>query len=200
MDVTVCIGTFGDQSWIELAKRAAASVPNDVPLIHKHEANLTDARNAALAEVATEWVIHLDADDQLEPGYVEAMERGTADVRGPMARYIRGTSENLWQPRVWGHRHNCNANCLTDGNWLLVGAAVRTEIIRKAGGWRDFPWSEDWDTWIRCWKAGATFELIPDAIYRAHVRDDSRNRGATQEAKNAAHWAIHEANFGKAAA
>lgn len=196
MDVTVCIGTFGDPSWIETARRAIASVPNEIPVIHRHAETLHEARNAALAEVTTEWVVHLDADDELEDGYFDAMRRGTADVRGPIARYmVAGAERNLWQPRVWGHRHDCTAECLRDGNWLLVGAMVRTEIVREAGGWRDFPWSEDWDLWVRCWKAGATFELMQDAIYRAHVRTDSRNRGATREVKDAAHRAIFEANF-----
>lgn len=196
MDVTVCIGTYGDRSWIDLARRAVRSVPGEIPVIHSHKDTLHDARNDALSKVRTEWVIHLDADDELEPSYIDAMRRGTADVRGPLARYmVNGTERNLWQPRVAGHTHDCSAECLRDGNWLIVGAMAKTEIVRGAGGWRDFPWSEDWDLWIRCWQAGATFELMPRAIYRAHVRPDSRNRGPEQEKKNAAHRAIYEANF-----
>jgi glycosyltransferase involved in cell wall biosynthesis len=196
MDVTVCIGTFGDKSWIDLAKRAIASVPNDVPVIHRHEESLSAARNACLESVSTEWVIHLDADDELEPGYIDAMAQGTADVRAPMARYmVNGIERNLWQPRVWGHTHDCTGECLTDGNWLLIGCAVRADMLREIGGWHEHPWSEDWCTWIRCWQAGASFELVREAIYRAHVRPDSRNRGATQRAKNEAHWEIHRENF-----
>ena len=201
MDVSVCVGTFGDESWIETAKRAVASVPNDVPVIHQHSKTLSEARNAALAEAQTEWVVFLDADDELEPGYFDAMFSGTADVRGPIARYmVEGRERNIWQPRVWGHKHDCTADCLPDGNWLLVGAMVRTEIARAAGGWHEYPVYEDWDFWLRCWKAGATLELIPAAIYRAHVRNDSRNRGPSQAAKNMAHRAIYEANFGAEAA
>ena len=199
MDVTVAIGTYGDESWIETAKRAVASVPNDIPVIHCHRSSLAEARNDALAQVKTEWVCYLDADDELEPGYFEAMFAGTADVRGPIARYIKNGSERLWRPRVWNHRHNCTAECLTDGNFILVGAMVRTEIAKQAT-WREFPWSEDWDFWIQCWKAGATFETVEGAIYRAHVRDDSRNRAATQAKKLEAHLAIWETNFGAQAA
>lgn len=200
LDVTVTVATFGDQRWLDLAlERAIPSAKDQARVVHSHRQNLADARNTALAQVETEWVIHLDADDELEPGYVEAMASGTADVRGPLVRYmLDGHERNLWQPRVWGHRHDCEASCLGDGNWLVVGSAVRTAMVRNVGGWRDFPWSEDWDLWLRCWKAGATFELVRDAIYRAHVRPDSRNRGATQEAKAAAHRAIYEVNFGKA--
>lgn len=195
MNVTVCIGTFGDARWYDLAReRAVPSALKQAPVVHAHRSTLVEARNAALASAESEWVIHLDADDELEPGYVDAMAVGTADVRGPVARYVDGSRSHVWQPRVAGHKHDCVADCLSAGNWLLVGAAVRTDLARKAGGWRDFSWSEDWDLWVRCWLHGATFELIPDAIYRAYVRRDSRNRGQTMLEKLDAHRKIARAN------
>ena len=69
-------------------------------------------------------------------------------------------------------------------------------MVRDVGGWRDFTWSEDWDLWLRCWLAGATVEAIPDAIYRAYVRPNSRNRAPQHAERIVAHRAIYEANFG----
>lgn len=202
MDVTVAVATFGGNEWVQLATRRAipSAEEQGVQVVHRHGASLAQARNDALALVKTEWVIFLDADDELEPGYVEAMAAGTADVRGPLALYVRDGQERRWRPRVFGHEHSCDASCLRDGNWLLIGSAVRADMVREVGGFRDFDWSEDWDLWLRCYRAGATFELIPDAVYRAHVRLDSRNRGASREAKAAAHQAIYEANFPEALA
>lgn len=202
MDVTVCVGTFGSAEWNDLAQeRAVPSAQRlGVPVEHCHGPTLAAARNAALSLVKSEWVIFLDADDELDSGYIEAMDAGTADVRGPVALYIRGARARPWQPRVAGHTHDCTGECLPEGNWLIVGSAVRSEMVRRVGGWRDFDWSEDWDLWLRCYLAGASFELIPDAIYRAHVRPDSRNRGATREARLAAHHAIYAANFPEAVA
>lgn len=202
MEVTIAVATFGGVEWNRLAHERAipSAEAQGVPVVHYHGRDLTDARNVALAKVKTEWVIFLDADDELEPGYVEAMAKGSADVRGPVALYVTAGHERRWQPRVYGHRHDCTAECLPEGNWLLIGSAVRTEMLREVGGFRDFPWSEDWDAWLRCYLAGASFELIPDAVYRAHVRPDSRNRGATQAEKDASHRAIYEANFGEAVA
>lgn len=197
MDVTIAVATFGEHHWKTLAaRRAIPSAERQAPVVYTHGETLHEARNEALEMVDTEWVIHLDADDELEPGYVEAMARGTADVRGPLARYVQGRRRRLWQPRVHGHKHDCTAECLRHGNWLLIGSAVRTELIRRAGGWRDYPWSEDWSTWIRCWKAGGTFELIRDAVYRAHVDPKSRNRGASPSERLAAHRLIEEDEFG----
>lgn len=200
MDVTVVIASYGDQEWADLAKsRALPSVPGHAGVVLAHEGeNIAEARNAGLAQVKSEWVIHLDADDELSPGYIEAMARGTADVRGPNALYIQRENgyevTRWWQPRVFRHTHDCTGDCLTEGNWLIVGSAVRTKMLRDVGGWRDFPWSEDWDTWLRCYRAGATFELIRNATYRAHVRLDSRNRAPSEEEKWASHQMIARAN------
>lgn len=199
MEVTVCTGTFGGSAWGELANgRARASIPADVPWVHTHAGDLTQARNIALERVETEWVIYLDADDELEPGYVEAMEGGSADLRAPSVRYVQdGRSSRPRIPKVAGHHHACTGDCLPEGNWLVIGTAVRADLLREVGGWRDFPWSEDWSSWLRCWLAGATVEAVPDAVYRAYVRPDSRNRGgATQAEKIAAHKAIYDDAYG----
>jgi glycosyltransferase involved in cell wall biosynthesis len=197
LDVTVAVCTFGRAEWIRLAQgRAMPSAQAlDVPVIHVHEGSLDAARNAALDRVATEWIIYLDADDELETGYLAAMATGTADVRAPAVRYVQGTHA-AWPavPNVAGHNHHCDATCLPYGNWLVIGAMVRADLVRRVGGWRDYPWSEDWDLWLRCHLAGATFEAIPTAIYRAHVRRSSRNRGQHHAARLAAHRAIAAAN------
>lgn len=198
MDVTVAVATFGHEQWRRLAHRRA--IPSVEALgakwVHAHADTLHDARNAALALVGTEWVIHLDADDELEADYVEEMATATGDVRVPAVRYVAhaGRHPRAVMPRVAGHKHECVDLCLTAGNWIVIGAAVRADLVREVGGWRDFSWSEDWDVWLRCYLAGAIFEPVPDAVYRAHVRRDSRNRAASQAEKLAAHRAIAEAN------
>jgi Glycosyl transferase family group 2 len=197
VDVTVAVGTYGTSGWIQLARTRAvpSAKAQGVPVVHVHSVALHDARNLALSKVETEWVIHLDADDELEPGYIDAMAAGTADVRAPSVRYVqRNYAQPPAMPNVAGHSHQCVADCLTQGNWLVVGAMVRADLVRQVGGWRDFSWSEDWDVWLRCHLAGATFEPIPQAIYRAHVRRNSRNRGQRHAARLAAHRAIALAN------
>lgn len=199
MDLTVLVATFGDEKWLELAwKRAIPSAAAQAKVLHRHGSDLAEARNACLAEVETEWVCYLDADDELEPGYVEAMAAGSADVRGPMARYVQpgGIAPRLWQPRVHRHRHDCTRDCIPKGNWLLIGSAVRAELLREVGGWEPWPMYEDWAIFLRCWKAGASFELIRDAVYRAHVRPDSRNRKPSVAEREQIHYEIADAILG----
>jgi GT2 family glycosyltransferase len=198
VDVTVAVATCGRPSWVDLARRRA--IPSaealGVPVVHCHADTLHDARNGADAMVDTEWVCHLDADDELEAGYFDAITAATADVRAPSVRYVHAANSNApaAMPHVAGHTHDCVADCLTAGNWLVIGAVVRTEMVRDVGGWRDFDWSEDWDMWLRCHLAGASFEAVPAAVYRAHVRPRSRNRAAARHVRLASHNAILAAN------
>lgn len=198
--VSVVVGTFGDEAWSVLAcERAIPSAEAEgVPVIHIHHDTLHQARNDGLALVNTEFVVHLDADDSLEPGYVAALSAGTADVRAPRVRYVRNEryADRIApiMPKVAGHHHACDAQCLGFGNWLVVGALMRTEQVLAVGGWRSFSLYEDWDLMVRLWQAGATFEPVPAAVYRAHARHDSRNRAPKQADKFAAHIEVATAN------
>ena len=192
MDVVVA--TFGGPEWAQLARQRAfpSAIGQADNVFLAHSATLARARNAGLEQVESDFVVFLDADDELEPGYLDAMESAAGDMRAPRVRYVSGNFERLpAYPVVPGHRHDCETACLEDGNFLVIGTAIRTELAREVGGFREEPIYEDWSLFLRCARAGGTVERVPDAIYRAHVRDDSRNRSPAMEWKNAWHRRIH---------
>jgi glycosyltransferase involved in cell wall biosynthesis len=182
---TVVVGTFGEDVWRKLAVRRAIPSAREqgARVIHKHAGTLAEARNAGLAEVETEFTIHLDADDALAPGYLTAMANGSGDLRPPMVKmhYSNFRATDPYWPHVYAHDdHDCVGDCLRYGNWMVIGTAVRTELARSVGGWEEWGWSEDWALWARCWRAGATIERVPDAVYTAYRRPGSRNRQANK--------------------
>lgn len=213
MDVSVVVATHGDGAWENLARWRAvpSAVAQGVPVhqVHLPCGTLAEARNEALPHIETEWVCFLDADDELEPGYFDAMGQAAADLRAPAVRYLGGRSRpdtirhdrarrrplpTAALPRVAGHDHDCTGECLAHGNWLVIGTLAPTALVRAVGGFREYLWSEDWDLWVRCWQAGASVEAVPAAVYRAHVRADSRNRLARPETRVEQHNAIAGAN------
>lgn len=197
MDVntTVAVCTHGEDRWVEMAQRAILSAHAQAPTFHVHlpDGTLAEARNRALSEVDTEWIVFLDGDDELEPGYVDALAAGSADLRSPSVRYVRGAHEQPpYVPRVAGHNHACTAECIAsgDGNWLVIGTYARTQLLRDVGGFREWPCYEDFDLWMRACRAGATVETIPAAVYRAHVDPRSRNRSPDIHFRNQVHHDI----------
>lgn len=197
-DITIAVATYGERQWAQLAQRRAipSTARFEVPVVAVHGATLHEARNEALAAVRTERVVFLDADDELELGYMGAMRRAPqADIIAPAVRYTRHAQALLpaYVPRVPGHEHECGADCLYAGNWIVIGAAARTSVLREVGGFADWPMFEDWDLWLRCVMAGATTARAPHAVYRAWRRRGSRNR-ATPERCAEIHSAILRAN------
>jgi len=177
VDVTVCIGTFGHDDWRKLALDRAA-MSSERKVMHVHDENLMVARNRAAEKAQSEWLCFLDADDELAPGYFDAMEQGTADLRGPAVQYV--VNGNPRAVKVWPERD------LRSGNHLVIGTLIRKAMFDQVGGFRDYPLYEDWDLWLRCHLAGASSEVIRDAIYIAHVRKDSRNRAPDRATR--LHW------------
>jgi glycosyltransferase involved in cell wall biosynthesis len=199
MEFTVVVATYGEKKWGKLAhRRAIPSARSQAPVEYVHGASLHEARNAGLERVNTEFVVFLDADDELAPGYIEAMASGSADLRGPSLQWVRSFKRagDPFTVTVYGHDHACTGECLREGNFLVIGTAVRTELAREVGGFEPWPYTEDRAFFARCWLTGGSVEVIPQAVYRAHVRKRSRNRADPQASKDAVTAQINAALFG----
>ena len=193
-DVTVLIGTFGGPAWQKRAEQAAKSAIQlgcDVSWVHGD--TLAQARMAALENTVTPWVVHLDADDRLTRGYFEGTNE--ADVQPTRIKYIKGTRpiSHPAYPRVAGHTHECEPDCLYEGNFIHVGAILRTELA-KLLTWQEWPVYEDYCYWVQALKLGASFEKAP-GIYEAWVRLDSRNRGTSRQVRRKTHFDIATYHF-----
>lgn len=192
LDVTIIVASFGDPDmWAPLSLRAGASARDQAPLIrlHRDDSDLCSIRNEAASMVRTEWMCFLDADDELEHGYIDAMARVDFDLRAPLVRFVPPGGRGGKPPRIPAGTDN-----MADGNRLVIGTLVRKAMFDQVGGFREWPMFEDWDLWQRCWLAGATIGFS-DAVYRAHVRRGSRNRAPTQTEKFEWTHAIRRANL-----
>lgn len=188
LDVTIVMGTFGDRSWSERARalshRMIAAHPG-VATVVCHRDTLAAARNDGARAALTEWLCFLDADDELEPGYFD-VSGGDWDILVPRVRYVGSEVRDGSPPRrvrVAGHgtQHagDCAPDCLGDGNYIVVGAPLRRALFNEVGGFRDLPVYEDYDLWVRCWRAGALIAYTDGQVYRAHVNPRGRNVSLT---------------------
>lgn len=184
MEVTVIVATYGDdQRYIDLAaSRAVPSAGTQAPTLRAHGDTLAVARNWGASQADTEWLVFLDADDELAPGYIDAIGTGSADLRAPSVRYCFDGGEPdppvSFADRKMSHLNPC-----------VIGTAVRRDQFLRVGGFFEEPVYEDWSLWLRCVKDGATLEHIDDAHYVAHHNPDGRNI-QTDEVRRSTYRAI----------
>ena len=176
-DVTILIATHGEHRWSELAQERAfpSAQEQDCQVVHIHRSDesLASVRNFLLNTVTTEWVTFLDADDELEPGYVDALLAAKGDIRAPGVRYVLPSQDpdTFFQSPV----QNLAGTNLDMMNYCVIGSMVRTAAVREAGGFWEEPAYEDWSLFRRMWMLGAVVTHTPEAVYRVHVSQESRN-------------------------
>lgn len=177
MTIAVCIGTYGTEQWSNLAHtRAIPSAQNQTSpahdIIHWHAETLQEARNGAAERARSDWLCFLDADDELDAGYLAAMTEALPDRDALLQPATLGVHPD-------GHEDPYPAlippKPLLEGNYMVIGTLIRRTQFERLGGFDDWPLYEDWDLWIRARTDGAALISVPDAIYRVHVNSGGRN-------------------------
>jgi glycosyltransferase involved in cell wall biosynthesis len=178
--VDVVVASYGPiEQWESLIARAVQSANNQelvrptvVRQLHDPVgSDLSWVRNQAAMASSADWLIFLDADDELDPCYIEAMLHGAGDIRQPLTLGVHPDGHEDDYPVLIPP----NPGGFLVGNHLVIGSMVRRSLFEKVGGFREGMKSlEDWDLFIRMRLAGGTVGEAA-AIYRVHVRPASRN-------------------------
>ena len=139
------------------------------------------ARNAALAVARAPYVVPLDADNLLRPGFLPAAvaaldaDVSLAVVHADAERF--GASSGRWDmpsPPV--------ADLLT-GNQLDTCAVLRRSVVLEVEGWDpELVGSEDWGLWVALLEVGARFTTLDQVGWDYRVRPASLTHGRRRAA------------------
>lgn len=146
---------------------ALNSLPRGTPFAvaqNDGKLEMAAALNDCLAEIETEFVFVMGADDLAGPLMLEKLEAAIGDADGVYPR-MEGFGDRTFTfepPHFGRHIFQYRNTC---GVFL-----VRTSVLKAVGGWRDAV-IEDWDLMNRIAKAGHRFERLLDAeyLYRQHA-------------------------------
>lgn len=170
--VSVIVGTYGDDAWYARAQELVEGIEwpglNFTEVITCHADTLAEARNEGGDRARGTWLVFLDADDFLSPGYVAEVSRvdWDVDIYCPSVRGFR----ILHGPELelqWldPEPHLPKVTPLIRQNYLPIGSFVKREMFDLASGFDEYPVLEDWAFWLECERQGATFGQLPEAVY-----------------------------------
>ena len=157
---------------------------------HDPEGTASSVRNELAQEANGDYLCFLDADDELGPGYVEAMQRAYEQESPP-------TSPLLLTPAVkrTGRRnspaHLIPECSLVNANWLVISTLVPRDLFLQVGGFPEYPIYEDWALMSRLAQAGAVAKQVPEALLIVHEEKwPGRNSALTAHERTEWHFRI----------
>lgn len=165
-----------DGTWARLQAHAARD-PRVRP-IRASGRGLVAALNQALAEARGELIARMDADDESLPGRlvacVAALDADASlcgvGTQVEVVRDDRPVAPNLKLYEAW-------LNSLTTPERLFQerfiesplchpSVMVRKRSLEAAGGYRDGPFAEDYELWLRLLERGERLSCVPQVLYR----------------------------------
>ena len=124
-----------------------------VVVLHKKNGGASSARNLGIRNSRTEYILPLDADDLLEPTFLEYCWWMLSHDQQASWAYTESCGfqgmEYIWKSRF-------DANKMKRENLLTVTALIRKSALESVGCYMEGPryYNEDWHAWLRMVAAG----------------------------------------------
>ncbi len=142
-------------------------------VVFQQNKGLGEARNTGIRMSNTEYILPLDADNKILPGYLKkAIEILDADEQ---------TAVVYGNAKMFGDKNDdlipgqFNLQRLMIGNFIDACAVIRRSVLFKVGMYDNMKIMgyEDWDLWLKIAFTGYRFHYINEIVFQYRVRQNS---------------------------
>ncbi len=166
-----------DGSTDEHTIRQLKSIGKQSPEIHiyyKENSGLSGAKNYGIERANGEYIVCLDADDKLEPTYlektVELIERKKSENVAFVTTWVQefGHRDDIWRTSGF------DMPKLLITNLVHAGSIFRKDVWKEVGGFKKVGASyEDWEFWISIVEKGYKWDIVEELLFLYRIRTNS---------------------------
>jgi glycosyltransferase involved in cell wall biosynthesis len=130
------------------------------------------ARNAGVAMTTADFLSFVDADNWLEPGFVERLMPAFCNARVGLAYPRLLMVDELGRPNGnASHAREFDYDALRVKNYIDTCAISRRECWSRVGGWKHHQFLDDWIYALELTRAGWDCQFVDDVLanYRQHA-------------------------------
>ena len=150
-----------------------------VRVVHQSNAGLPAARNVGARAVCEGWspeyLVFLDADDWIEPGFVRTLQQGLMECDDPSASHaycqerLVENATGTWRVPEW------DTTLLLVTNLHPVTTLVKRECFEAVGGFDETMnrGYEDWDLWLKFAERGWRGVRVREALFNWRRHSES---------------------------
>ena len=119
------------------------------------------------------WIARMDADDLAHPDRLakqlqRAAQGDRPDGVGCGVRLISPEGEGMQRYVDWSNSlvtaEEISRSRFIECPLIHPSMLIRAEALERAGGYRDVPWAEDHDLWLRMLARGSQFARVPEVL------------------------------------
>lgn len=146
-----------------------------ITILHANHIGPSGARNTAIQHAKGRYILPLDADDWIDPKYIEHAVKildARADVGIVYCRaYLFGEKEGIWHLPEYSLENILLDNC------IFITALFRKADWQTVGGFsEEFNHGlEDYDFWLSLIERGRTVYQFPDVWFHYRIKKSSRS-------------------------
>lgn len=142
------------------------------------------ARNEGIKHAKSEYILCLDADDTIEPTYLEkAKNVFDADEKvGLVSCWAQFFGDKNW---IWKAKDKMSIVDALVSSPVHTATCFRKSLHDIGGGYDEkLRGYEDWDHWLKIIKQNCVVRVIPEALFNYYVRPGSKVKTSNKNSKD----------------